>query len=93
MAVKNGEDQEGFVFRALADSTRRKILDLLKEKPGINVAELCAHFPTSRFAVMKHLNILEEANLIQREREGNSRKIFLNSEPLKKARNRWDNWI
>ena len=49
------------VFRALANATRRRILDVLREHPGANVNEVCAFFDTSRIAVMKHLRVLEEA--------------------------------
>lgn len=94
MAVsKSGEEREALVFRALADSTRRKLLDVLKEKPGITVADLEPLFSMSRFNVMKHLNVLEEAGLIEREREGNSRKIFLMKEPVKLAHNRCKDWL
>jgi DNA-binding transcriptional ArsR family regulator len=94
MAVsKSNEEREGLIFRALADSTRRKLLDILKQHPGITVADLEPHFSMSRFNVMKHLNVLEEAVLIERERDGNSRKIFLKTEPLKLAHNRCKEWL
>jgi DNA-binding transcriptional ArsR family regulator len=91
MAV-TAEEKEGLVFRALSDSSRRKILDLLVKDPGINISDLCDHFPTSRFAIMKHLNILEDAGLIKRERDGNTRRIFINPEPIKLILNRSKAW-
>jgi len=94
MAVsKSIEEREGLVFRALADTTRRKLLDILKQNPGLTVAELEPHFSMSRFNVMKHLNVLEEAGLLEREREGSSRKIFLKSDPIKLAHQRCKDWL
>jgi DNA-binding transcriptional ArsR family regulator len=93
MAVKSKDEQEGLIFRALADSTRRSLLDTLKKHPGITVADLEPHFSMSRFNIMKHLNVLEEAGLIEREREGTTRKIFLKTEPVKLALARCKDWI
>jgi DNA-binding transcriptional ArsR family regulator len=91
MAV-NSEEQEGILFRALADSTRRKLLDTLKEHPGLTIADLEPYFSMSRFNVMKHLNVLEEAGLIEREKDGNSRKIFLRPGPIKLVQSRCKDW-
>jgi DNA-binding transcriptional ArsR family regulator len=94
MAVtKANEEHESLVFKALADPTRRRLLDTLKQHPGITVADLEPRFSMSRFNVMKHLNVLEDAGLIERERDGNSRKIYLKSEPLRIALNRCKDWL
>ena len=69
-------------FKVLSDHNRRSILKILKNEPGLNVQELCSRFPTSRFAVMKHLNILEEAGLLSREREGKTKKLYVQTNPL-----------
>ncbi len=90
---KANEEKESLIFRAMADSTRRRLLDILKKKPGINITDLEPFFSMSRFAIMKHLNILEEAGLIGRERDGNSRKIFLQSEPIKLVQIRCKDWL
>jgi DNA-binding transcriptional ArsR family regulator len=94
MAVSGPKDlREGLVFRALGDSTRRGILDILKKHPGITVAELEPLFSMSRFNIMKHLNVLEEAGLVDREREGTSRRIYLRTESLRLAYERCKDWL
>ncbi len=77
------------IFKALADPSRRQILDLLKAQPGLNVADLTEHFSFSRFAVMKHLRVLEGANLVVSRREGRSRQLFLNAIPIQTVHDRW----
>lgn len=77
------------IFKALADPSRRQILDLLKAQPGQNVADLTERFPFSRFAVMKHLRVLEEANLVTSRRVGRSRQLFLNAIPIQTVYDRW----
>src|SRR5882672_1934359 len=76
------------VFRALADPSRRRILDLLRERPR-TTGELAAAFPRSRFAVMKHLTVLERARLIVPRREGRLRWNHLNAVPLERLYERW----
>lgn len=77
------------VFRALADPTRRRILDLLREAPR-TTGELSAQFPRlSRFAVMKHLTALVAAHLVIARREGRTRVNALNVVPLQQAYERW----
>jgi DNA-binding transcriptional ArsR family regulator len=75
-------------WKALADSTRRQILDLLKGGPR-TTGEVCAHFRTSRFAVMKHLSVLERAGLVIVERQGRERWNYLNAVPLQRIYERW----
>jgi DNA-binding transcriptional ArsR family regulator len=77
------------VFRALADPSRRQILDLLKARPGMNVSDLTEHFEFSRFAVMKHLRVLEEASLVVRRRDGKSKRLYLNAIPIQTIYDRW----
>jgi uncharacterized protein YndB with AHSA1/START domain len=76
-------------FRALADPGRRRMLDLLKARPGMNVSELTEHFEYSRFGVMKHLKILEAADLVVSRREGKQRRLYLNAVPIQTIHDRW----
>lgn len=76
------------VWRALADPTRRRLLDLLREGPRTTGA-LCARFPLSRFGVMKHLAVLERAGLVLVERRGRERWNYLNAIPLQQIHDRW----
>lgn len=64
-------------FFALADPTRLRILELLSQAGTLTVSEVCSHFAVSRFAVMKHLNVLEECGLITREAAGRERRVAL----------------
>lgn len=77
------------IFKALADENRRKMLDLLKEKPGMTLSELCKHFKFSRYAVMQHLGVLEEAELIISEKRGRFKHHYLNVIPLQYIYDRW----
>ena len=82
-------DVSDSVFRALADPNRRRMLDLIKETPGLNVNELTASFDFTRFSVMKHLRILRRADLVLSRRIGKERRLFLNPVPLKIIYDRW----
>jgi DNA-binding transcriptional ArsR family regulator/uncharacterized protein YndB with AHSA1/START domain len=82
------EEPSGAVWRALADPTRRALLDLLRERPR-TTGELAAAFPLSRFAVMKHLDALERAGLVVVRRRGRERWNHLNGVPLRAAYERW----
>jgi DNA-binding transcriptional ArsR family regulator len=77
------------IFRALASAPRRRILDVLKARPGITVGELAAEFPMSRIAVMKHLRVLEEADLVTSRKEGRTRRLHLNPVPIQFVYDRW----
>ena len=77
------------IFKALSDKSRRQILDLVKNKPGININELTEYFEFSRFAVMKHIRILEEANLIVSEKSGKNKLLYLNAMPIQYIYDRW----
>src|SRR5690348_14563352 len=77
------------VFQAMADPQRRMILDLLKAQPGMTLMELCEHFSVTRFAVMKHLRVLERATLVITRREGRYRRLYLNAVPIQMIVDRW----
>lgn len=76
-------------FHALASGPRRKILDIVSRQPGCNVNAVCKHFDVSRVAIMKHLNVLEEAGLLISEKHGRSRKLFFNAVPIQMIYERW----
>jgi DNA-binding transcriptional ArsR family regulator len=78
------------VFKALADATRRSILDALFERDGQTVQALCNRFPEmTRFGVMKHLAVLEGANLVVTKRVGRTKQHFLNPVPIGEIADRW----
>jgi len=77
------------VFQALAHETRREILDHLRARPGLAVGELAAHFDVSRVAIMNHLNVLTQADLITSKKDGRSRRLYLNALPLQLIYERW----
>src|SRR3989337_1116920 len=81
-------DDLGAIWKALADPSRRRLLDLLRDGPR-TTGELCARFPLSRFAVMKHLAILERAGLVIVERRGRQRWNYLNAVPIQQIYERW----
>jgi DNA-binding transcriptional ArsR family regulator len=82
-------DEEDVVFRALAAPTRRKLLDELRRKDGQTLTELAGKVPMSRFGVMKHLGVLEEANLVVTRRRGREKLHFLNPVPIRLIHDRW----
>ncbi|UJW31478.1 metalloregulator ArsR/SmtB family transcription factor [Saccharothrix sp. AJ9571] len=77
------------VFKALADPTRRFLLDLLFARDGRTLTELESELEMSRFGVMKHLKVLEEANLVLTRRSGREKLHFLNAVPIRLIHNRW----
>ncbi len=77
------------VFRAMADPTRRRILDELFDQDGQTLGALEAHFEISRFGVMKHLKVLEEAGLVVTRRRGREKLHFLNPVPIRLVHDRW----
>ncbi len=77
------------LFHALSHKTRREILDILRDAPGQPVGKLAAHFDTSRIAVMNHLSVLESAGLVISEREGRTRRLYLNIVPIQMIYDRW----
>jgi DNA-binding transcriptional ArsR family regulator len=83
------EDDMTTVFHALAHETRRKIMDVLKARPGIGVGELAGEFDVTRIAVMNHLAVLEEAGLVVSEKDGRVRRLYLNAAPIQMINDRW----
>ena len=77
------------VFKALADESRRKLLDQLHKNNGQTLGELCEHIDMTRQAVTKHLVILEAANLVATVWRGREKLHFLNPVPLHEISERW----
>ena len=84
-------DPHDAVFKALADPTRREILDLLFVQDGRSVGELCEVFEDqmSRFGVMKHLGVLADADLVVAVKDGRTKLLHLNPVPIEQVANRW----
>jgi DNA-binding transcriptional ArsR family regulator len=80
---------DNLVFKALADPTRRLLLDLLFERDGRTLGELESHVAMTRIGVMKHLRILEEANLVVARRSGRTKVHHLNPVPIRQIHDRW----
>ncbi|PBB44334.1 transcriptional regulator [Mesorhizobium sp. WSM3866] len=76
-------------FRALADPTRRQLLDSLYARNGQTLNALCEHMDMTRQAVTKHLAILEEANLVATVRRGREKEHYLNPVPINEIAERW----
>jgi len=89
VAPVTGEDELHSVFRALADPTRRYLLDLLYERDGRTLTELESELSMTRFGVMKHLKVLEEAGLVVARRSGREKLHFLNPVPIRLIHDRW----
>jgi DNA-binding transcriptional ArsR family regulator len=81
-----GEDR---VFKALADATRRYLLDELFERDGRTLTELESELEMTRFGVMKHLKVLEEAGLVVHRRSGREKLHYLNPVPIRLIHDRW----
>jgi DNA-binding transcriptional ArsR family regulator len=77
------------VFKALADPTRRELLDRLYARNGQTLTALEGKLPMSRFGVMKHLKVLEEANLVVTRKRGREKLHFLNPVPIRLVYERW----
>jgi DNA-binding transcriptional ArsR family regulator len=78
------------VFRALADLSRRKLIDELYIKDGQTMAELAATLPgMTRFGAMKHLRILESAGLVVTRKDGRMKRHYLNPMPIRRIHDRW----
>jgi len=82
---------EDAVFRALADGSRRLLLDRLFERSGQTLGELCEGLDMTRQAVAKHLAILEEANLVSWKRRSREKLHFINPVPINEIAERWIN--
>ncbi len=81
--------EDNQVFKALADPTRRFLLDLLYEREGRTLTELEREVAMTRIGVMKHLRILEDAGLVVTERSGREKLHFLNPIPIRLIHDRW----
>ena len=77
------------LFKALADPSRRRLLDLLHAHDGQTLNELCEHLDMTRQGVTQHLAVLEEANLVATVRRGREKLHFLNPVPLQEIYERW----
>lgn len=77
------------LFKALADPTRRKVLDLLYKHDGRTLGEICEHMDMTRQGVTQHLAVLEAANLVTSQRSGREKLHFLNPVPLQDIYDRW----
>ena len=85
-----GRIDDDLVFRALADAGRRRLLDALFESDGRTLGELCEVLPDmTRFGVMKHLAVLEEAGLLTTQKSGRSKLHYLNPVPIREIQERW----
>jgi DNA-binding transcriptional ArsR family regulator len=86
LGAVNDDDR---VFKALADPTRRFLLDRLFQRDGRTLTELESDLEMTRFGVMKHLKILEEAGLVVTRKEGREKLHFLNPVPIRLVHDRW----
>ena len=77
------------VFKALADASRRELLDRLRADNGQTLGQLCAHLEMTRQAVTKHLAVLEEANLVATVKRGREKLHYLNRVPIHEIGERW----
>mgnify|MGYP001817987657 CR=1 FL=1 len=77
------------LLHAIASPLRRQLMDIVRNQPGCNVNEASKSFDVSRIAVMKHLAVLEAANLIISEKQGRSRKLYFNPVPIQLIYERW----
>ena len=82
-------DPSDLLFKALADSSRRKLLDLLHVHDGRTLNELCEHLDMSRQGATQHLDLLEAANLVATVKRGREKLHFLNPVPLQEIYARW----
>src|ERR1700760_2867917 len=86
MAERHDTD---LLFKALADPSRRKLLDLLHSHDGRTLNELCEHLEMTRQGVTQHLDLLEQANLVSTVRRGREKLHYLNPVPLQEIYDRW----
>lgn len=80
---------DDLVFKALADPSRRFLLDLLHRRDGQTLGELESRLDMTRFGVMKHLKLLEQAGLVLTRRNGREKLHFLNAVPIRLVHDRW----
>src|SRR3954470_8862311 len=89
MAAFDDTERQDAVFRALADPTRRRLLDGLNARGGQTLRELCAELDMARQSVSKHLAILEAAGLVTTVRRGREKLHYLNAAPISEIGERW----
>jgi DNA-binding transcriptional ArsR family regulator len=89
LSVSERTHDADLLFKALADPSRRKLLDVLHAHDGQTLNELCEHLDMTRQAVTQHLNVLEAANLVATARRGREKLHFLNPVPLQDIYERW----
>ena len=77
------------LFKAIADPSRRKLLDVLHEHDGRTLGQLCEHLAMARQSVAQHLGLLEAANLVTTQKRGREKLHFLNPVPLQDIYERW----
>jgi DNA-binding transcriptional ArsR family regulator len=90
MVTYNPEMDQDLVFKALADVSRRKLLDLLFLNDGRSLGQLAGHLPEmTRFGVMKHLKLLKQAGLVTTRKQGRETLHYLNAVPIQMVYDRW----
>ena len=82
-------NRSNLLFKALADPSRRKLMDLLHDRDGQTLNELCEHLAMTRQSVTQHLQVLESANLLAIRWQGREKLHFLNVVPLQEIYERW----
>jgi DNA-binding transcriptional ArsR family regulator len=87
--VTENRSDTDLLFKALADPSRRKLLDVLHAHDGRTLNELCEHLEMTRQGVTQHLDVLEAANLVTTQRQGREKLHFLNPMPLQEIYERW----
>src|SRR5215510_5763586 len=83
------QPNDDMVFKALADSTRRLLLDMLFARDGQTLTEIEQELEMTRFGVMKHLRVLERAGLVVTRRSGREKLHYLNAVPIRQIHDRW----
>jgi DNA-binding transcriptional ArsR family regulator len=83
------DDDHDLIFKALADPTRRFLLDQLFQRDGLTLTELESQVEMTRFGVMKHLRLLEDAGLVVTQWSGREKRHFLNPVPIRLIHDRW----
>lgn len=76
-------------FSVLADRTAREIIGIVRDSPGITTGELCEKFPVSRFSIMRRLNLLADADILLRKKEGKTQTLFIDTKNLSRLKNGW----
>lgn len=82
-------DELDRVFSALAHPHRRRMLDIVREAPGLTIADLARHFAMSAVGVLKHVRVLEAAELVVSQRHGRERRLHFNPVPIQMVYDRW----